>query len=104
MSVVVQDIYAGVDPVTQQVGPRTTFSASPWRILSILVSGEGTVEINTGISPYIFTVLKDTFTDEMAIPSATIPFPVTMGNVRATISITNPTDCGIRIVYEDGIG
>ena len=102
MSVVVQEQFTAADPLTFSVGPKS--SASPWRILSIFVCGEGTVEINTGADPHFFTVVKDTFKDELVLPSAAIPFPITMGNAKATCAITAPANCFVRIVYEDGIG
>lgn len=102
MSVVVQDIYAGVDPVTQQVGPRSTFSASPWRILSIFGAGTGTVTLESGVAPNVFTVLEMAFTDERVLPTVDNPFPITVGN--SVVQCTVTAGSSVRIVYEDNIG
>lgn len=89
-------------PEVFNIGPASPISASPWRILSVFISGTGTVALT--MSNEKFTILEGTFTDEMILPSATIPFPVTVGNSVVTCSVTAPTDFGIRIVWENGIG
>ena len=102
MSVLVIEQYSVADPISFPVGPIN--SASPWRILSVLVTGTGTVELNTGVTPYVFKVIDGTYTDERVLPSSDIPFPITMGNVKAVCNVTAPANFGIRIVFEDGIG
>ena len=102
MSVQVIEKYSAADPISFSVGPVNP--ASPWRILSIFVTGTGTVTISTGTTPYVFNVVDATYTDEVVLPSADLPFPITIGNAKAVCSVVAPANFGIRIVFEDGIG
>jgi hypothetical protein len=102
MSVVVQEVFGGVAGVTQQVGPTFQYSASPWRILAMFGAGTGTVTLKCGVSPNVYTILEDTFTDERILPTVDNPFPITVGNSVVTCELT--AGCAVRLVYEDNIG
>ena len=104
MSVVVQEVYApGAVPVTQQVGPRPSCSATAWRILTILGAKAGSITLTCGSGPFMYTIMDAVaFADECLLPSADFPFPITMGNTVVTCTIT--ADSAVRIVYEDNIG
>jgi len=78
--------------------------AIPWRILTVAVAGACGLEITLSEPPFEFTLLSGNYNDERVLPTPANPFPIALGGSVVTLEVTDPVDCAIYIVYEDGIG
>ena len=104
MSIHIKTYFVDDGAADLEVGPITVFTPTPWRVLAVYVSGTGTLSFELGDSAHVFKVISGTFTDQTALPSSDYPFPLTIGNAAMICRVTDATNLGIMMVYEDGIG